>query len=507
MPYSTVLHAILATLVIDDARSQLRSLFRTQLCGDLEAIVDVVVEFFATPVAPAAMTRFEERVAEGLCEVGRRLMAVSLNRVEPAAEQLPASLRWDGGDYRRLNQATANRHVATCFGTITLMRHGYRPHDRDSGEATIFPLEQALGLTESATPAFAKRVGRYLAEAGATQDRVLERLSAEHGVSMGVKRLRSLASSLSEAMTPHRHDAQVERVLDLLEQAHASKGSRKPVLAVGRDGITLGTQPLGRYEVASVATVTVYDRRRRRLGTVQLARVPEPGQGTLSGELTRLVEDVLRRWDERRRPLPRLCYVTDAGDNEVSYFRRTLRRLRHPRTGKKLRWQWIVDYYHATERISVLADLLFGPGREGQAWARKMRKLLLKPSGVRRVLLSAAALRTTRGLRAKHEPAYRRAYNYLRARSRHMDYHGFRRLGLPIGSGVTEAACKTVFTQRLKLSGMRWKGPGAQVILNLRVILLSGIWDEVHARTSAAQSQAQTRTHACCEANQACMAA
>ena len=506
MPYSTVLHAILATLVVDDARSRLR----TQMRGDLEAIVDVIVEFLAMPVTPAATARLEERLGERLREAGRRLLAAALNGAEPAAEHLPASLRWDGGDYRRLNQATANRHVATCFGTITLMRHGYRPHDRDSGEATIFPLEQALGLTESATPAFAKRVGRYLAEAGATQNRVLERLTAEHGVSMGVKRLRSLASSLSEAMTPHRHDAQVERVLDLLEQAHAGKGSRRPVLAVGRDGITLGTQPLGRYEVASVATVTVYDRGRRRLGTVQLARVPEPGQGTLSGELTRLVEDVLRRWDERDergRSLPRLCYVTDAGDNEVSYFRRVLRRLRHPRTGKKLRWQWIVDYYHATERISVLADLLFGPGREGQAWARKMRKLLLKPSGVRRVLLSAAALRTTRGLRAKQEPAYRRAYNYLRVRSRHMDYHEFRRLGLPIGSGVTEAACKTVFTQRLKLSGMRWKGAGAQAILNLRVIHLSGIWDEVHARTLTVQPQAQTRTHASSEPNQACLAA
>ncbi|MDP6557992.1 MAG: hypothetical protein QGF59_20430 [Pirellulaceae bacterium] len=42
-----------------------------------------------------------------------------------------------------------------------------------------------------------------------------------------------------------------------------------------------------------------------------------------------------------------------------------------------------------------------------------------------------------------------------------------------------EAACKTVFTQRLKLSGMQWKRDGAKVILRLRIVLLSGIWDEV----------------------------
>ena len=51
---------------------------------------------------------------------------------------------------------------------------------------------------------------------------------------------------------------------------------------------------------------------------------------------------------------------------------------------------------------------------------------------------------------------------------------------LPIGSGVTEAACKTVFTQRLKRSGMSWTISGGQVIVDLRVIWLSGIWDQVH---------------------------
>ena len=53
---------------------------------------------------------------------------------------------------------------------------------------------------------------------------------------------------------------------------------------------------------------------------------------------------------------------------------------------------------------------------------------------------------------------------------------------MPLGSGVTEAACKTVYTQRLKLSGMHWQKAGAQTILNLRVLQLSGVWDEAYAR-------------------------
>lgn len=45
---------------------------------------------------------------------------------------------------------------------------------------------------------------------------------------------------------------------------------------------------------------------------------------------------------------------------------------------------------------------------------------------------------------------------------------------------MTEAVCKTVFTQRLKLSGMTWKRQGGQWIVDLRVVHLSGIWPQVY---------------------------
>ena len=41
-------------------------------------------------------------------------------------------------------------------------------------------------------------------------------------------------------------------------------------------------------------------------------------------------------------------------------------------------------------------------------------------------------------------------------------YAEYRAVAIPQGSGVTEAACKTVYTQRLKLSGMSWKKAGAR---------------------------------------------
>src|SRR5436305_1065928 len=145
---------------------------------------------------------------------------------------------------------------------------------------------------------------------------------------------------------------------------------------------------------------------------------------------------------------PRFAPRPDAGDNETTYYQKVLRRLRHPCTGQRLEWFWVVDYYHASERLWTMAEALFGVGQRSWAWARKMQKLLLKPGGVGRVLHSAAALRSRVQPRGQRLADFKRAYKYLQARRRHLRYADYRRQGLPIGSGVTEAACKTVYTQR-----------------------------------------------------------
>jgi hypothetical protein len=223
---------------------------------------------------------------------------------------------------------------------------------------------------------------------------------------------------------------------------------------------------------------------------VYLAYTPESGQATMSRELTRLLAAVLSRWEG---PLPRLCYVTDAGDNKTTYYEGVLRRFRHPRTGEELEWIRVVDYYHASERVWAMGALLFGKGRRSAAWVRKMQRWLLRPGGANRVLHSAAALREQYGLRGKRRAEFQRAYAYLRERMAYLRYAEYRRWGVPLGSGVTEAGCKTVYAQRLKLSGMSWGKAGAQTILDLRGVLLSGVWDAAYARVLAGLEQAQVR--------------
>jgi len=233
------------------------------------------------------------------------------------------------------------------------------------------------------------------------------------------------------------------------------------------------------YQEASAATVSVYDRRGRRRGTVYLGQMPQKHQATLTEDLTALVQAVLTQWSG---PLPRLVYVTDKGQAQDNYYRRVLRRMKHPQNPKKrLAWEWVLDFFHVCSYVSKLRDALFGDG--GRRWFERMRRWLRdRDQGVAHILRSATQHRNRRQLTKQARREFGKAYRYLRKHSRWMADARYRRLGLPVGSGVTEAACKTVFTQRFKRAGMRWHRDSGQVIVDLRVLHLSGIWGEVVRR-------------------------
>jgi hypothetical protein len=427
------------------------------------------------------MYELEKRLYAEIRFLGRTIIELIVNSLEPETrEEMPHDLLWEGSGYRCLRHKTANRQVATLFGTIYLLRRGYRYWHRGMAESLIFPLEMSLGLVEGITPALGEHIGKQMATAGSTQNYVISWLSAEHSVAMGVKRLRAYTQSLSEGMEQHQLETQVESILDSLSKAAESSGNRKPVLSVGRDGITLCNYKHRFYEVATVATVTVFDRSGKRLTTVYLAHTPESLQATMSAMLNQLLVAVLSRW---HGPLPQLAYVADSGENESAFFETALKRMVHPVTGKPLTWQRVVDFYHVAERIWTIAECLFGQGtQEGTAWAKRMLKALKKPSGASRVLHSAATLRWKRDLSAAALKSYEQACNYIRKRTKFMKYDQYKAAHIPMGSGITEAACKTIFTQRLKLSGMRWTEEGAKRILVLRTCLLSKHWAQTHRK-------------------------
>ena len=73
--------------------------------------------------------------------------------------------------------------------------------------------------------------------------------------------------------------------------------------------------------------------------------------------------------------------------------------------------------------------------------------------------------------------AIHKALAYFREHRHRMRYGVLRAQNLPIGSGVVEAACKTLVSQRLKRAGMRWRTAGGQAILTLRALCQSDRFD------------------------------
>jgi hypothetical protein len=97
--------------------------------------------------------------------------------------------------------------------------------------------------------------------------------------------------------------------------------------------------------------------------------------------------------------------------------------------------------------------------------------------------------RTTHGRVGRHpdprEEGSPSLLAYLRRRTSKLRYAEYKAAHIPLGGGITEAACKTIFKQRLKLSGRRWSSDVSQQILTLRTIQLSGTWDATYAKLLA----------------------
>jgi hypothetical protein len=408
------------------------------------------------------------------------------NHVEPECLQdCPLRLRLAGEEYRR--RPKSQNKIGTLFGAIVLRRYVYEA--LEPGEPCLFPLELQLGIEAGlATPALAERVGLWSAEH--EQEQVRDLLRQEHSVSWSVKSLRKLASSLRDGLASFREEAQLSKLLELLEKAEKSKGRHRPVLAAGRDGVHVPIRADG-YHEAATATVSVLNRRGQRLGTVYLGQMPESGQETLSAQMTALLNKVLVAWQGRGHKPPRLAYVTDGGDHPKKYYRRVLQHLVDPwRPGQTLAWLWIVDFWHACGYVHQLAEALFGDGSPAEKWFRKWRRWLHdRHQGVANVLRSAMWHYNNRALTKADDKMFWKGYRYLRTHTRWMHYASYRQQGLPIGSGVTEAACKTLFAERLKRSGMTWSRTGGQVIVDFRVLVLSGIWHAAHHSYLASRPQ------------------
>jgi hypothetical protein len=91
-------------------------------------------------------------------------------------------------------------------------------------------------------------------------------------------------------------------------------------------------------------------------------------------------------------------------------------------------------------------------------------------------VIAAACAYPLEGLKATE---LNKKTGYFERNAHRMRYAHFRKLGMFIGSGHIEAACKQIVWQRAKQSGMHWTTDGAADIIALRCQHASGRWDEL----------------------------
>ncbi len=401
-------------------------------------------------------------------------MQRTIRKIESAdRDQTVSSFDFKGQSYRR-NRRTANT-IDTRFGAISFERWYFQNTQSDS--AGIAPLDVRLGIVaKRMTPALAEVTGRLAADL--PQQAARDMLAERFGVTPSVEAYRRVVADLAtQVRTVHDGEA-VKQLVEWIEEARQGEGKHDVLLQVGRDGVFVQTRPC--WEEASCGTIAVYDRNRKRVGTIYLGQMPESEQPTMTKRLTEVIQGVLR---DAGSEVLKLRYVTDAGCHPQAYYRNVLCKMKHPLTNRRLKWSWCVDFFHACEYVSQLAASLFGSGTaEAHRWAKQQRHTLRhEKDGIKKVIARAAQQKRRGGLKGTKKD-FTPALNYLKKYKSHMDYAVRRKQGDPIGSGITEAGCKVIFNQRLKQSGMRWHRATGQSIVDLRTANRSGIWHRIWNR-------------------------
>jgi len=133
----------------------------------------------------------------------------------------------------------------------------------------------------------------------------------------------------------------------------------------------------------------------------------------------------------------------------------------------------IVDFWHVTEYLWKVANAFYEEGSgKAKAWAHEKIRFL-RQGQVQRIEVSLAHMKPGTKMQREVLNATR---IYFQNHGHKMDYPRYEAMGLHIGSGIAEAACKLVIQTRFKRCGMRWSRNGAERLLKLRQTYLNNQW-------------------------------
>jgi hypothetical protein len=141
----------------------------------------------------------------------------------------------------------------------------------------------------------------------------------------------------------------------------------------------------------------------------------------------------------------------------------------------------VIDLLHVTPRLWKAAHVFCKEGsQEAEEFVRE-RVLRVLQGRVVGVVKGLREMATKQGVSGAKKKALEAVCAYLHANRERMRYDEYLREGYPIATGVVEGACRHLVKDRMERAGMHWTVPGAQAMLDLRSIHVSGHWDEYQA--------------------------
>jgi len=426
------------TTSIDDA---LRS-FKRQVEANLRSLQGDGVD-------PAAFRSFEIGLFESLRELGRASVTKALESADVDSRALIEDGRAAYFKYR------GPQDYETFLGKVTVQRNVFQVN----GEKTVCPLERNAGiLHHHLTPLAAEFVAYSTSHMVPSElAEFCRRWQFLKPCETTIKNVASDVGELAEILQ--------ETYEETMRREAAAVPEGTDVVVFSRDGTMVNVRGEGWRQV-EVGTVAFYDEEGERLETRYTAQMPEDGAGGFAAKFDREIEHIHDHLPKGAR----LVCLADGALSNWSYFED------HPLLKNAVH---VADFWHATEHLQKAADALFTDAEERERWVSGYRtKLELSLDGVDRLIASIKYYLQKLGRKpTERRKAAREALRYFKRNRSRMPYALCRLQGLPIGSGVVEAGCKTVVGNRLKRAGMRWSRAGGQQILNLRTLVLSRRWD------------------------------
>jgi hypothetical protein len=427
-------------------------------------------------LAESAAGKHDRSLEEFERELHKRMMACEADIVGHHLVRYDVDVEeatFEGQVYRR--KMKDEQEYCGLAGTFKVDRWIYVP--RTGPGKAICPLELIAGIVEGYyTPLAARVMAR--AVASATPKEAAAFFKELGGMTPSASNLDRLPKRLSETWEGKRESFEEElRTLDPLPREAVA-------VAVSLDGVQVPMKDCGRtekrsqedkrpqgpagYREVGCGTISLYDAQGERLKTVRFARMPEAKKETLKQQLRAELATLYAS-----RPDLKLVCLADGFDDNWEFLSQLSPRFAH---GK--RRNEAIDIFHVLEKIKVALNAYHGDCtpeskaafEECRIWLREKR------DGAERVI---RALRYRRDkVKGNKRHTITGVITYLTKRKARLRYKYLLDHSLPIGSGVVEAACKTLATERMKRSGMSWLEEGGQAILTLRALIQSGRWEQ-----------------------------